>query len=172
MDPFLIPPLHFTPHSHSLLLILLCHIPFPPFTHNRSTMYRVAASHGAFRRIGHVAPLARPTHLLATLPARTRTTPMIRSYEGPWSCLPTQPTQLLRTKKAPTNINSRRRFTTETQETTAVEEEVNRGPTHTRPWKPMSSQLLKGRERTANLNWICARFSSLVVATSIRLALL
>ncbi|KAF9326844.1 mitochondrial escape protein 2 [Podila minutissima] len=49
---------------------------------------------------------------------------MVRAYERSLSCLPTQPTQFLRSKKAPTNISSRRRFTTETQETTVVEEEL------------------------------------------------
>ncbi|KAG0096400.1 mitochondrial escape protein 2 [Podila epicladia] len=49
---------------------------------------------------------------------------MVRAYERSLSCLPAQPTQLLRSKKAPANISSRRRFTTETQETAAIEEEL------------------------------------------------
>lgn len=139
--PFLFPPTF--PHLtfiHSRCYIRRRHILFLHSTHDRSAMYRVAASHGAFRRIGHIAPLARSTHLLATLPAKARTTPMVRAYERSLSYLLTQPTQFLRSKKAPTNISSRRRFTTETQETTIVEEEVSRETTdNVRPWKPMLS---------------------------------
>lgn len=153
--------------------IPLLHIPFPHSTNNTNTMYRVAASHGACRRIGHVALTARPTRLLATLPTRAHTTSMVRAYERPFSCLPTQPTQLLQTKKAPTNIGPRRRFTTEIQETSVVEEEVTCEQLSPFAHKKLCRHNYSGQlTLIGHVTSIRLFFLWVVVATSIRDALL